>query len=94
MTNWPMTKSRLKLGFTLLAIGGVGFAGIFAADLIWGDPHSVTIANGSTGNVLWAASEFKVNSVVSQYYLIPFVLCGLAGMVCLLWPTRKKPPKL
>jgi len=46
---------------------------------------------GSVGNAYW--TDFTVDLGVSGYYLIPIILCGVMGLLYLLWPSRK-PPKL
>lgn len=47
--------------------------------------------NGSSRNGQWVAISGELG--VSEYYLIPILLFGAVGILCLAWP-RRKPPKL
>lgn len=79
-------SKRTKIGFLLVIISVIAFVAFMVVDLF-----SVTnwhYAGGGDGNI-----AFVGESNVGGYYLIPILLCGLIGVICLVWPSRK-PPKL
>jgi len=87
-------RTRLKLGFCLMALSAVTF--VILNIVVISKGHVVGIGNGSVGNRYWMATETKLDINTHAFdllYLVPIILCGTLGLLCLLWPQRK-PPKL
>jgi hypothetical protein len=82
-----------------MKIGGVLTAGSLAAMIIFWittvilsltQGHPQVVGSGSTGN----GGEWlliKTDGDFHWHYLIPIVLCGVTGLLCLLCPPRKPP---
>jgi hypothetical protein len=82
-------SSRRKLGITLLSISVVALVVFLVVGVIRG--HWRFDGSGSSGDAHWAAYSGELG--VSEYYLIPILLCGAVGAFYLFRPLRK-PPKL
>ena len=83
-------KSRQRLGWILIVIA---MAGVVVLGVLGRQPVVVHSSEGpdiAIGPVRLPASSFVVFSTVPLRYAAPVVLCGIAGMVCLLWPQRRQ----
>jgi len=74
--------------FGLLLVCGAVIAWIVALTCF---SHSRVVGSGSSGGASWTAGEVEID--VGWQFPVPTILCGAAGVLCLVWPTRK-PPKL
>jgi len=89
MTAKMTIPKRTKVGCLLVIISVIAFVAFMVFSALHTDWHYD--GGGVSGSSDWVA--FSGESSVSGYYLIPILLCGLIGVVCLVWPSRK-PPKL
>jgi hypothetical protein len=53
--------------------------------------HSRVIGSGSSASGSWTASEVEID--LGWRFFLPVVLCGIVGVFCIAWPSRK-PPRL
>jgi ABC-type branched-subunit amino acid transport system permease subunit len=85
--------TRLKIGWLFIALSALSFVvfWIVSVDESITQGHTRIIGSGSSGGVHWVAMES--DSKTNMYYVIPIILCGAIGILCLAWPHRK-PPKL
>jgi len=83
--------TRRKFGISLVAISIAAFLILLAVGLVRGQWRFDGSGTTASGNGAYAA--YSVDLGVSEFYFIPIFLFGVAGAVCLLWPSRK-PPKL
>ena len=86
---------KQKLGLILIATA-VGCMIVYYFVVITHSSNIGTpriVGSGHAGSVGWMVTEQKIETNFSPVYLIPIGLCGAAGLLLLLWPTRK-PPKL
>jgi len=79
-------SSRRRLGLVLVcsSIAAWIIALVFFS-------HSRVVGSGSSGNASWMVTETKID--FGWCFSAPVVLCGVVGLLCLAWPSRK-PPKL
>jgi len=82
---------RRKFGISLVAISIAAYLILFAVGLLRGQWRFDGSGTTASGNGTYAA--YSVDLGISEFYFIPIFLCGIAGAVCLLLPSRK-PPKL
>ena len=87
-------STRRKVGLSLIAISGLVFIGTLTADFIRGQARLDGDGGGSAGaGALWSDRSYAMDFQISDTCFILIILCGLTGLICLAWPTRK-PPKL
>ena len=53
--------------------------------------HSRVIGSGQSDNASWVASVVEIDA--GWQFLLPVIVCGAIGLLCLVWPSPK-PPKL
>jgi hypothetical protein len=85
--------TRFKIGFLLVIVSAISFVvfWVVSVDESMTQGHTRIIGSGSSGGAQWVAMES--DSKINSHYLIPIILCGVIGILCLAWPGRK-PPKL
>ena len=81
----------------LMAVSGAAFA-VFYGVIIWislTKGHPQVAGSGFSGGNGYIAmtSSVSLDGYVLLLCVIPIVVCGISGLFCLLWLTRK-PPKL
>jgi len=82
-------STRRKLGMLLLAISALAVLAFLAFGIFHGRWQYV--GGGASGDSCWLAFSGELG--LSKYYLIPISLCGVVGLLCLVW-SSPKPPKL
>ena len=82
-------STRQRFGSFVVTISGLALVAFLVVGVFRGDWHYV--GSGSSNNGRWVV--FSNRLAVNGYYVIPILLSGMAGAVCVLWPARK-PPKL
>jgi hypothetical protein len=79
-------SKRRQLGLTLIC---VSVAAWIVALVFFS--HTRTLSSGSEGSVEWIA--ISIEQDLGKGFAIPTILCGVAGVLLLAWPSRK-PPEL
>ena len=82
-------STRRKIGILLAIISVIALVAFMVVGLFRTDWHYD--GGGVSGDAQGMA--FSGECEISGYYFIPIFLCGVIGLICLLWPSRK-PPKL
>jgi len=66
-----------------------GLAGLAFLVAVIFHSHVRVIGSGSTGNSSWADAE--VTNDLGWGFFVPVIAGGVAGIICLVWPSRKPP---
>ncbi len=79
-------SKRRQLGLTLIFLSA---AALIVAFVFFS--RTRTLSSGSEGNVDFIA--IQIDQHLGMGFAVPVILCGVAGVLILAWPSRK-PPKL
>jgi hypothetical protein len=82
-------STRGKIGISLVAVSVVSMVVFQVVAFLHTDWHYAGRGSSDTSQAIAFAGKSRVDGI----YLVPIVLCGAAGVLCLIWPSRK-PPKL
>jgi hypothetical protein len=80
------TSKRRLLGLLLICVSVLAWI----VSLVFFS-HARTLGSGYSGNDHWIAVE--VHQDLGRGFKVPVMMCGVAGVLLLAWPSRK-PPEL
>jgi hypothetical protein len=91
-------SKRRRLGVLLIAISAAATGLFIVVDYAHGITHggSHTVQVQTTNIIDIPFGEYHTDFIITDtplgiYDMIPIGLCGLIGLACLVWPTRKRP---